>query len=115
MNKYSREHMLQMRLEERVNLVNGILQGSSLKQVINNFTVTKGALKELLKPYDYNMETRQFELLEVKESNIEESRSNVTDSNNNQSQNDSLIKLLTDIKNLLQDSYSEQAITNHLM
>ncbi len=115
MNKYSRHDVLQMTLEERVNLVNSMLQDSSLKQVINNFTVTKGALKELLKPYEYNVSTRQFELLEVERCNIEESQSSVTDSNNNQSQNDNLIKLLSDIKNLLQDSYSEQGLTNNYL
>lgn len=115
MNKYTRERMLQMTLEERVSLVNSMLQGSSLKQVINNFTVTKGALKELLKPYEYNVESRQFELLVVKDSNIQESRSNVSNGDNVQSQNDSLIELLSDIKNLLQNSYTQQEITNKFM
>lgn len=103
MERISKDKMLQMALEERLNLVNNLLQDSSLKQVINHFTFSKGVLKEVLKPYEYNIDTRQFELLEF------------TNSNNDQSQNDSIVELLADIKSLLQNSYHQQEMTNNFM
>lgn len=115
MERYSNEKMLQMTLEERLNLVNDLLQGSSLKQVINHFEFSKGRLKELLKPHKYNVETRQFELLGIADGNIEELLNDTSNSNNSQLQNDSVIELLSDIKSLLHDSYNEQAITNNFM
>lgn len=115
MKKYSNEFVTQLSFDERLNLVNNLLIGSSLKQVINNFEFSKGRLKELLKPYEYNVQTRQFELLEITESNINESKNNVEDSNNDQLQNNSVVELLADIKSLLQNSYHQQEMTNNFM
>ena len=52
MDRYSDDFVTQLTLQERVNLVNNLLIGSSLKKVINYFAFSKGRLKELLKPYE---------------------------------------------------------------
>ena len=66
--KYTEEELLKLELHQRVTTINELLEGSSLKKLLlNDVAVSKGKLKQLLKPYEYNADTKQFELLEVTE------------------------------------------------
>lgn len=119
MERYSDKYISSLPLNERLDLVNSLLIGSSLKQVINYFEFSKGKLKELLKPYEYNVETKRFELLEVTDlvtdNNVEMTLNEVSKSNYNKSNDNSVIELLADIKRLLQDSYNQKEKSNHIM
>ena len=79
---YTTKDLERLELIERVEVINELLEDSSLKKLLeNHLTMSKGKLKQLLKPYEYNIETRQFELLEVEQ--------------------DSTVALLGDIKEIL--------------
>lgn len=107
MERYSDNFVTQLPLEERVNLVNNLLIGSSLKKVTQYFEFSKGRLKELLKPYEYNADTKEFELSEVTRKSDNKPYS--------KSQDDRVIELLMDIRKVLQNSYHQQEISNHFM
>lgn len=107
MYRYSDDFVTQLTLQERVNLVNKLLIGSSLKKVINHFAFSKGRLKELLKPYEYNADTKEFELSEAIEKSDNKSY--------NKSQGNHIIELLMDIRKVLQNSYHQQEISNNFM
>lgn len=91
---YTTKDLEQMKLIERVDVINELLEDSSLKKLLeNHLTMSKGKLKQLLKPYEYNIETRQFELLEVVDSSVSEQQIVV--------EHDSTVALLGDIKEIL--------------
>lgn len=90
---YTTKDLEQMTLVERVDVINELLEESSLKKLLeNHVTMSKGKLKQLLKPYEYNIETRQFELLEVVESSVSEQQIE---------EHDPTVALLGDIKEIL--------------
>lgn len=106
--KYTLQELEQLELLERVTIINKLLEGSSLRKLLSNsVTVSKGKLKQLLKPYDYNVETQQFELPEITETSDNELQS--------ESQDNSVIELLIDIKSLLQTSVKYQQVNNDFM
>lgn len=107
MDRYSDDFVTQLTLEERVSLVNELLIGSSLKKVMSCFGFSKGRLKELLKPYEYNVDAKEFKLLEVTEKSDNKSCS--------KSQDNYIIELLVDIKKVLRNSYYQQEMSNNFM
>ncbi len=111
MDRYSDDFVTQLTLQERVNLVNNLLIGSSLKKVINHFAFSKGRLKELLKPYEYNMDTKKFELQLSSDSELLED----IKFNDDELQEDSVVELLIDVKKILQKSYKQQKMSNEIM
>ena len=91
---YTIKDLERLSLVERVDVINELLEDSSLKKLLeNHLTMSKGKLKQLLKPYEYNTETRQFELLEVMESSENEQQIEV--------EHDPTVALLGDIKEIL--------------
>lgn len=91
---YTTKDLERLSLVERVDVINELLEDSSLKKLLeNHLTMSKGKLKQLLKPYEYNTETRQFELLEVMESSENEQQIEV--------EHDPTVALLGDIKEIL--------------
>lgn len=91
---YTTKDLERLSLIERVDIINELLEESSLKKLLeNHLTMSKGKLKQLLKPYEYNQETRQFELLEVVESSVNEQQIEV--------EHDPTVALLGDIKEIL--------------
>lgn len=91
---YTTKELEQMTLVERVDVINELLEDSSLKKLLeNHLTMSKGKLKQLLKPYEYNIETRQFELLEVVEPSVNDQQIEV--------EQDPTVALLGDIKEIL--------------
>ena len=91
---YTTKELEQMTLVERVDVINELLEDSSLKKLLEtHVTMSKGKLKQLLKPYEYNQNTRQFELLEVVEPSVNEQQIVV--------EHDSTVALLGDIKEIL--------------
>lgn len=91
---YTTKDLERLSLIERVDIINELLEESSLKKLLeNHVTMSKGKLKQLLKPYEYNIETRQFELLDVVESSINDQQIEV--------EQDQTVALLGDIKEIL--------------
>ena len=91
---YTTKDLERLSLIERVDIINELLEESSLKKLLESHVMIKKAkLKELLKPYEYNHETRQFELLDVVESSINEQQIEV--------EQDQTVALLGDIKEIL--------------
>lgn len=91
---YTTKELEQMTLVERVDVINELLEDSSLKKLLeNHLTMSKGKLKQLLKPYEYNIDTRQFELLEVVEPSVNDQQIEV--------EQDQTVALLGDIKEIL--------------
>lgn len=106
--KYTEEELLKLELYQRVTIMNELLEGSSLKKLLlNDVSVSKGKLKQLLKPYEYNADTKQFELPQVTETSDNELQS--------ESQDNSVFELLCDIKNLMQTSVDYQRENNEFM
>ncbi len=110
--KYTEEELLKLELHQRVMTINELLEGSSLKKLLlNDVAVSKGKLKQklkqLLKPYEYNADTKQFELPQVTETSDNELQS--------ESQDNSVFELLCDIKNLMQTSVDYQRENNEFM
>lgn len=106
--KYTEEELLKLELHQRVMTINELLEGSSLKKLLlNDVAVSKGKLKQLLKPYEYNVDTKQFELLEITETSDNELQS--------ESQDNSVVELLYDIKTLMQMSLNYQRECNEFM
>lgn len=91
---YTIKDLERLTLVERVDVINELLEESSLKKLLEtHVTMSKGKLKQLLKPYEYNIETRQFELLEVVEPSVNEQQIEV--------EHDPTVALLGDIKEIL--------------
>lgn len=91
---YTTKDLERLSLVERVEVINELLEESSLKKLLEtHVTMSKGKLKQLLKPYEYNIETRQFELLEVVEPSVNEQQIEV--------EQDPTVALLGDIKEIL--------------
>lgn len=91
---YTIKDLERLSLVERVDVINELLEESSLKKLLEtHVTMSKGKLKQLLKPYEYNTDTRQFELLEVMESSENEQQIEV--------EQDQTVALLGDIKEIL--------------
>lgn len=110
--KYTEEELLKLELHQRVTTINELLEGSSLKKLLlNDVAVSKGKLKQLLKPYEYNADTKQFELLEVTETSDNESYNELQ----SESQDNSVFELLYDIKTLMQTSVNYQREHNEFM
>lgn len=110
--KYTLQELEQLELVERVTVINQLLEGSSLRKLLSNSVgVSKGKLKQLLKPYEYNVESQQFELLEITKISDKESDNELRD----ESQDNSVIELLINIKSLLQESVSYQQANNNFM
>lgn len=110
--KYTEEELLKLELHQRVMTINELLEGSSLKKLLlNDVAVSKGKLKQLLKPYEYNVDTKQFELLEITETSDNESGNELQ----SESQDNSVVELLYDIKTLMQMSVNYQRECNEFM
>nr|CDL65951.1 unnamed protein product [uncultured bacterium] len=110
--KYTEEELLKLELHQRVMTINELLEGSSLKKLLlNDVAVSKGKLKQLLKPYEYNVDTKQFELLEITETSDNESGNELQ----SESQDNSVVELLYDIKTLMQISVNYQRECNEFM
>lgn len=110
--KYTEEELLKLELHQRVMTINELLKGSSLKKLLlNDVAVSKGKLKQLLKPYEYNVDTKQFELLEITEISDNESVNELQ----SESQDNSVVELLYDIKTLMQMSLNYQQEHNEFM
>lgn len=103
---YTTKELEQMTLVERVDVINELLEDSSLKKLLEtHVTMSKGKLKQLLKPYEYNIETRQFELLDVVESSVSEQQIEV--------EHDPTVALLGDIKEILLQMSDKMTTTPH--
>jgi len=100
MESLSQGKWLQLSLEERVKVVNRELERKTLKQISSELEMNKVRIKEMLKPYQYNINTRRYELEKVLVTEAKEIK------------NDEMIMLLSDIKNLLQNNNEYQKKLN---
>lgn len=103
---YTIKDLERLSLVERVDVINELLEDSSLKKLLEtHVTMSKGKLKQLLKPYEYNIETRQFELLEVVEPSVNDQQIEV--------EQDSTVALLGDIKEILLQMSDKMNTSSH--
>ena len=110
--KYTGKELEELGLIERVMIINEMLDGSSLKKLLSNdVMVSKGKLKQLLKPYEYNADTKRFELSEVTEMSGDKSDNELR----SESQENGVFELLCNIETLMQTSVNYQREHNELM
>lgn len=110
--KYTGKELEELGLIERVMIINEMLDGSSLKKLLSNdVMVSKGKLKQLLKPYEYNADTKRFELSEVTEMSGDKSDNELR----SELQENGVFELLYNIETLMQTSVNYQREHNELM